>query len=147
MFAALWAAEIADVTFVKHKCELAVGCGTPGDVWLLFQEVLKLKLLKLVVLCFFKQVLDVQLVNQLVAPGLRTSNRKLAFIDVGLDMIGEAFRVEDMLTHLKWYHLIFGKYFEADLAYEILHVLFRVGVSDCIRHHELFRLHLLYEAN
>lgn len=80
---ALRAVEVTvGVSLVVNEGELAVWSRAPRDVGLLFKKVLELELLELLVQRVLKQVLDVQLIDQLATAGLRAADWELAVVDV-----------------------------------------------------------------
>ena len=100
VFVAHRASEVVLVV-VEHKRELAVRRRAPRHVLLLLQRVFQLELHELGEVRFLEEVLDVQLVDELLAARVRAGDRELAFVDARVHELGETLRVEYMFAILQ----------------------------------------------
>ena len=82
-----------------------------------------MELLKLGVELIFKQVLDVQLIDKLLAIGLGTEDRKFAVVDIRLQVIYETLGMENMLAIFQGNHFILGEHFQAYFTVELIQTI------------------------
>lgn len=124
---------------IENKRKPAVGGRTPRDVLLILDGLVEREAAILVVLLVIKQVLQIGVADLMLALRVRTDDRNLCFFDLQSQVLAETVPVEDMLAELQREDAVFVfELFDADLAIELIHLLFLLLVP------ELFKLVLFF---